>query len=107
MKRDSDFLPFDFLDDLLRAMAMDQETMRALAMQRVRQLILNPESRSLTVFPLPGMMSSGCSTQSIQSFHNLGFRPAVLPTVVILSVRITVSIGSTSFYLPLLLIHRP
>jgi hypothetical protein len=43
---------------------MDQETMRALAMQRVQQLILNPESRSLTVFPLPGMMSSGCSTQS-------------------------------------------
>ncbi|XP_046445149.1 PHD finger protein 12-like isoform X2 [Daphnia pulex] len=49
-------------NDLLRA--MDQETVRALAMQRVQQLILNPESRSLTVFPLPGMMSSGCSTQS-------------------------------------------
>ena len=49
-------------DDLLKA--MDHETMRTLAMQRVQQLILNPESRSLTVFPLPGMTSSGCSTQS-------------------------------------------
>jgi hypothetical protein len=32
-------------------MAIDQETM-------------NPESRSLTAFSLPGMISSGCSTQS-------------------------------------------
>ena len=38
--------------------------MRTLAMQRVQQLILNPESRSLTVFPLPGMLPTGCSTQS-------------------------------------------
>jgi hypothetical protein len=37
--------------------------MGALFMQKVQQLILNPESCSLTVFPLPGMMSSGCSTQ--------------------------------------------
>ncbi|EFX74340.1 hypothetical protein DAPPUDRAFT_251827 [Daphnia pulex] len=37
--------------------------MRALVMQRVQQPVLNPESCSLTVFPLPGMMSSGCSTQ--------------------------------------------
>jgi hypothetical protein len=80
-------------------------------MQKVQQLILNPESCSLTVFPLPGMMT-GCSTQSTlrlsaKSFHKLGFWLEMLPTVVILSVRITVSIGSTSFYLPLLLIHRP
>jgi hypothetical protein len=75
-------------------------------MQKVQQLILNPESCSLTVFPLPGMMT-GCSTQSAlsaKSFHKLGFRLEMLPIVVILSVRITVSIGSTSFYLPLLLI---
>ncbi|XP_046650425.1 uncharacterized protein LOC124341376 isoform X3 [Daphnia pulicaria] len=38
--------------------------MGALFMQKVQQLILNPESCSLTVFPLPEMMSSGCSTQS-------------------------------------------
>nr|CAH0105050.1 unnamed protein product [Daphnia galeata] len=52
----------NFNYDLMRA--MDHETMRTLAMQRVQQLILNPESRSLTVFPLPGMLPSGCSTQS-------------------------------------------
>lgn len=53
--------PF-YVGDLLRA--MDQETMRTLAMQRVQQLILNPESRSLTVFPLPGMLSSVNSSQT-------------------------------------------
>ncbi len=37
--------------------------MRALVMQRVQQPVLNPESCSLTVFPLPGIMCSGCSTQ--------------------------------------------
>ena len=41
---------------------MDQETLRTLAMQRVQQLILNPESRSLTVFPLPGVFSSSDSS---------------------------------------------
>lgn len=43
-------------DDLLST--LDSETMRLLAMQRVQQLILNPESRSLTVFPFPDTFSS-------------------------------------------------
>ena len=37
---------------------MDQETLRTLAMQRVQQLILSPESRSLTVYPVPGLQPS-------------------------------------------------
>ncbi|XP_045025556.1 LOW QUALITY PROTEIN: PHD finger protein 12 [Daphnia magna] len=49
-------------NDLLKA--MDHETLKTLAMQRVQQLILNPESRSLTVFPLPGMLSSVCNSQT-------------------------------------------
>jgi len=41
---------------------MDQETLRMLAMQRVQELILNPESRTLTVFPFPGMAPSSSNT---------------------------------------------
>lgn len=43
---------------------MDKETLRTLAMQRVQQLILNPESRSLTVFPFSGPLSSDSCSNS-------------------------------------------
>ena len=48
------FYLYLFKDDLLSA--MDTETLRMLAMQRIQELILNPESRSLTVFPFSGML---------------------------------------------------
>lgn len=37
--------------------SIDEETLKTLAMQRVQELILNPESRSLTVFPCPGVLA--------------------------------------------------
>ena len=36
---------------------MDTETLKMLAMQRIQELILNPESRSMTVFPFSGMLN--------------------------------------------------
>jgi hypothetical protein len=47
-------------DDLLST--MDEQTLRILAMQRVQHLILNPESRSLTMFPFPGLFTNNANS---------------------------------------------
>lgn len=51
-----------FSDDLLNS--MDSNMLRILAMQRIQELILNPESRTLTIFPYPGLFSQNNSTHT-------------------------------------------
>ena len=43
---------------------MDYETLRALAMQRVQHLILNPESRSMTLFPMAAAAMSNVNSSA-------------------------------------------
>lgn len=51
-----------FLDDLLNS--MDSNMLRILAMQRIQELILNPESRTLTIFPHPGLFTPNNSSHT-------------------------------------------
>jgi len=73
-------------DDLLSS--LDSNMLRLLAMQRIQELILNPESRTLTIFPYPGLFTPNSSThtnvnqpwfQANNTSENASSQPTVFP----------------------------